>query len=207
MAETVTGRRERKEKLEDILVVDCDVHVHESPGSLIPYCEMPWRVALENIKDVQEFYLDIPGFSPGTTAYEAKFPSGQEGTRMVHTAEQMREELDAIHVDIGVLFPDHFLKIPVISQIDYAAALARAYNAWLLDRVVLAGVGSARVHPGLPPGPRGRGARDPQVRQRTRHGRGLPALRRAGAALGAQAVRPYLRGRPGGRPARSSCTA
>ena len=57
---------------------------------------MPWRVALENIKDVQEFYLDIPGFSPGTTAYEAKFPSGQEGTRMVHNPEQMREELDSI---------------------------------------------------------------------------------------------------------------
>jgi predicted TIM-barrel fold metal-dependent hydrolase len=46
----------------------------------------------------------------------------------------MREELDEIHVDIGVLFPDHFLKIPVIAQIDYAAALARAYNAWLLDK-------------------------------------------------------------------------
>src|SRR4028119_318875 len=134
VTDTMERTREKKEKLEDILVVDADVHVHESPKELIPYCEMPWRVALENIKDVQEFYLDIPGFSPGTTAYEAKFPSGQEGTRMVHTADQMREELDEIHVDIGILFPDHFLKIPVIAQIDYAAALARAYNAWLLDK-------------------------------------------------------------------------
>ncbi len=65
MAETVSGRRgERKERLEEILVVDCDVHVHESPGELIPYCEMPWRVALENIKDVQENYLDIPAARP-----------------------------------------------------------------------------------------------------------------------------------------------
>src|ERR671920_262440 len=97
--------RERKEKLEDILVVDCDVHVHESPGAIMPYCEMPWKKALETIKDVQEFYLDIPGFSPGTTAYEAKFPSGQEGTRMVHTADQMRRELDGLHVDLGVFLP------------------------------------------------------------------------------------------------------
>jgi hypothetical protein len=52
---------------------------------------------------------------------------------MVHSASQMRQELDEIHVDIGVLFPDHFLKIPVISQVDYASALARAYNAWLLE--------------------------------------------------------------------------
>ena len=132
MAETVARPEGRKERLEDILVVDCDVHVHESPGALMPYCEMPWRKALENIRDVEEYYLDIPGFSPGTTAYEAKFPSGQEATRMVHTADQMRRELDGIHVDIGVLFPDHFLKLPVISQVDYASALARAYNAWLV---------------------------------------------------------------------------
>ena len=130
MAKTVT---ERKEKLKDLLVVDCDVHVHESPKGLAPYCDMPWRRALENISDVQEYYLDIPGFSPGMTWYEARFPSGHEGRRMVHTAEQMREELSEIHVDIAILFPDHLLKIAMITQADYAAALARAYNAWLLE--------------------------------------------------------------------------
>ncbi|CAN5641989.1 amidohydrolase family protein [soil metagenome] len=134
MAEAATGQRERREKLEDILVVDCDVHVHESPGELAPYCDMPWRKALENVADVDEYYLDIPGFSPGTAALEAKFPSGHEGRRMVHTPEQMREELDDISVDIGILFPDHLLKLPVISQVEYAAALARAYNAWLVDK-------------------------------------------------------------------------
>ena len=129
MAEAVT-----KERLEDILVVDCDVHVHESPAELAPYCDMPWRKALENLADVEEYYLDIPGFSPGMTWYEARFPSGHEGRRMVHTAGQMREELDEIHVDIGILFPDHLLKISLITQADYAAALARAYDAWLLEK-------------------------------------------------------------------------
>lgn len=134
MVEPVTRQRERKEKLEDLLIVDCDVHVHESPGELAPYCDMPWRRALENIKDVQEYYLDIPGFSPGTTWYEARFPSGHEGRRMVTSAEQMRKELDEIHVDIGVLFPDHLLKLALITQDEYAAALARAYNRWLLEK-------------------------------------------------------------------------
>jgi len=128
-------KKERKEKLEDLLVVDCDVHVHESPGALIPYCDMPWKKALENIKDAREWYLDIPAFSPGVSdgSYQAKFPTAHEGARMVHTAEQMREELDEIHVDIGILFPDHLLKLPVLTQTPYAAALARAYNAWLLE--------------------------------------------------------------------------
>jgi hypothetical protein len=48
VAETVTRQKERKEKLEDILVVDADVHVHESPKELAPYCDMPWRKALKS---------------------------------------------------------------------------------------------------------------------------------------------------------------
>lgn len=137
MAETTVGevKKERKERLEDILVVDCDVHAHESPAALMPYCDMPWKKALENIKDAREWYLDIPAFSPGVSdgSYQAKFPTAHEGARMVHTAKQLREELDEIHVDIGIIFPDHLLKLPVLTQTEYASALARAYNAWLLE--------------------------------------------------------------------------
>ncbi len=126
-------RSERRASLTDLLIVDSDVHVHESPGALAPYCDMPWRVALENVADVPERYLDIPGFSPlGDGTLTAKFPSAHEGTRMVHDADQMRAELSKIDVDLAVLFPDHLLKLPVLPQIDYAAALARAYNAWLV---------------------------------------------------------------------------
>ena len=126
--------RPRRESLSDLLVVDTDVHVHESPGGLAPYCDMPWRVALENVADVPERYLDIPGFSPGGDGtLTARFPSGHEGARTVTTPEQMRTELSALHVDLAVLFPDHLLKLPVLPQIDYAAALSRAYNAWLVE--------------------------------------------------------------------------
>src|SRR4249919_1634098 len=53
---------------------------------------------------------------------------------IVDTAEQMVAELREIHIDLAVLFPDHLLKLPVLPQADYAAALARAYNAWLVDQ-------------------------------------------------------------------------
>ncbi len=51
--------------LSELLIVDADVHVHESPGALAPYCDPPWDVALRAVADVPERYLDIPGFSPG----------------------------------------------------------------------------------------------------------------------------------------------
>jgi uncharacterized protein len=133
--DTEPQERERREPLSDLLIVDADVHVHESPGELAPYCDPPWDVALRTVADVPERYLDIPGFSPGGDGtLTARFPTAHEGARMVHTPEQMVAELRAIHVDLAVLFPDHLLKLPVLPQADYAAALARAYNAWLVDR-------------------------------------------------------------------------
>jgi predicted TIM-barrel fold metal-dependent hydrolase len=97
---------------------------------------MPWQKALEAIQDIPERYLDIPGFSPGESAggHQAKFPSGHDAIRMVHTPEQMRTELSKLHVNVAILFPDNLLKLAVLTQVEYAAALARAYNAWLLDR-------------------------------------------------------------------------
>jgi uncharacterized protein len=118
------------------LIVDTDVHVHESPGELADYCDMPWQVALHNMASLPETYLDIPGFSPGVSdgSYQARFPTTHEGARMVTTPEQMREELSALNVNIGILFPDHLLKLPVLTQMDYASALSRAYNAWIVDK-------------------------------------------------------------------------
>ena len=120
--------------LEDMVIVDTDVHVHETPAALAPYCDMPWRVALENISQLRETYLDIPGFSVGgDSTMTAKFPSGHEATRMVFTREEMLQALDELHVNVAILFPDHLLKLPMLPQPEYAAALSRAYNAWLID--------------------------------------------------------------------------
>jgi hypothetical protein len=123
-----------REPLSELLVVDTDVHLHESPEALAPYCEMPWKVAVESLIGVPERYLDLPGFSPGTSAFQARFPTAHERSRKVTTPDQMRKELTNIQVDIGILFPDHLLKIAMLTQSEYAAALARAYNAWLVDQ-------------------------------------------------------------------------
>src|SRR3954468_19651885 len=133
--DTEPSRGEQREPLADLLIVDADVHVHESPGELPPYCDPPWDVALQTVAGGPQGSLDIPGFSPGGDGtLTARFPTSHEATRMVHSPEQMVAELGEIGVDLAVLFPDHLLKLAVLPQADYAAALARAYNAWLLDQ-------------------------------------------------------------------------
>ena len=47
---------------------------------------MPWRLSLQHIEANEPVgHLDIPGFSPGNAAYEARFPSGHGATRGIPT--------------------------------------------------------------------------------------------------------------------------
>jgi predicted TIM-barrel fold metal-dependent hydrolase len=118
-------------RLQDVIVVDADVHAHESPGALAPYCDMPWRRSLEHLAGVPERYLDIPGFAPAFKL-DPPFPGGFN-LRTVTSAAQMVRELNEISVDIGIVFPDNLLTMAALPNADYAAALARAYNRWLVE--------------------------------------------------------------------------
>ncbi len=51
-------------KVNDMIIVDSDVHVNDTPGGLAPYCDMPWRKSLEALDQTPQRYLDIPGFAP-----------------------------------------------------------------------------------------------------------------------------------------------
>jgi len=127
---TLTGHKFKKG---DMLVVDVDVHAHESPAALAPYCEMPWRKSLEHISTVPARYLDVPGFAPTIVPWPSFPQSGGDRRNTVTSAAQMRQDLDDLGVDIGVLFPDHLLSHAALKQADYAVALARAYNRWLVE--------------------------------------------------------------------------
>ncbi|MDQ0219414.1 amidohydrolase [Peribacillus cavernae] len=123
----------KRESLQDMVVVDLDVHVNDTPTELAPYMDMPWRKSLEHLKNVPWRYLSIPGYSPNFAENIPLWPGGNDRMN-VDSPAQMKKELSAIHVDIAILFPDHLLGIPVLPQKEYAAALARAYNAWILDK-------------------------------------------------------------------------
>jgi len=129
---TLTGRAPKK-ILDNMLVLDADVHAHETPGSLAPYCAMPHRKSLEILERTPRRYLDVPGFAPITPPYPPIPDAGGERRNTVTSAAQMRQDLDDLGVDVGVIFPDHFLLHPAIRPTDYAVALAHAYNHWLVE--------------------------------------------------------------------------
>jgi uncharacterized protein len=127
----VLAEHRRSRALDDMFVVDLDVHVNESPADLIPYCELPWRKSLELSAAIPHRYLDIPGFAPQFVPW-AQMASIERRTT-VTTPAQLREDIDLLGVDIPVLFPDSMLLHALVKPPAYAVELARAYNRWLID--------------------------------------------------------------------------
>jgi uncharacterized protein len=127
----------RRVTLDDVLVIDADVHAHESPEGLEPYMDPRWRPAMENLRHVAHRYLDRPGFGPNNAPrlLGTGLPSPR-GSRVeiVWTAEQMRKELDEFKIDVGIVFPDHFLKIAALPHAEYAGAITTAYHRWLKEQ-------------------------------------------------------------------------
>jgi hypothetical protein len=117
-------------KVTDMIIVDADVHVTDTPGALAPYADMPWRKSLELLGEIPLRYLDIPGFAP-KLALDAPIPGGH-AARGVRSPTQMREELSALSIDVAVLFPDNLLQYAVIPNVEYATAIMHAYNRWLM---------------------------------------------------------------------------
>src|SRR6476619_3725341 len=118
-------------KVNDMIIVDADVHVNDTPVALAPYCDMPWRKSLEVLDSGPQRYLDIPGFSP-SLKLDPPVPGGH-AARSVHTAAEMRESLSALSIDVGILFPDNLLLFAPIPNIEYATVLSHAYNRWLME--------------------------------------------------------------------------
>ncbi len=114
-----------------MLIVDCDVHVHDALAALAPHCDPGWRPSLEALADTPARYLDIPGYAP-SLKLDPPIPGGQP-VRSVPTAAAMRDELSALGIDVGILFPDNLLLFAAIPNQEHALALGRAYNRWLLE--------------------------------------------------------------------------
>lgn len=116
----------------DLFIVDTDVHANDPPADLAPYCEMPWRRSVEYMGEVYRGFYAVPGYSP-FFPIDPVFPSDGFTARITGDPTKMRQELDELDIDVGILFPNHMLYMPMLPDPHYAAALCRAYNDRLTD--------------------------------------------------------------------------
>lgn len=136
--ELLQGRRSGKPA--GMRIIDVDIHVNDPPQALVPYCDANWRESLAMAGQGRLGYVDIPGYAPGGLKPDPRMPGGHK-RRSVNTKEEMREELDLLGIDEGVMLPDNLLNFASLSHAEYATAIGRAYNRWLAAEWVDAELG------------------------------------------------------------------
>jgi uncharacterized protein len=113
------------QRLDDVLVVDLDVHLLEDRAALISDLEPKWRPAAAE--------QPVPPFGGGGRLFP-NFPGQwQPRWHVALTPEQMRHDLDELSIDLAVLFPESFLGLARQPSPEFALAAARAYNRWLVE--------------------------------------------------------------------------
>src|SRR5438094_2548351 len=112
-------------------IIDCDVHQRlGSVKDLFPYLSRAYR------EDVEQFGLRIPSggyLNGGDRGYRAD--SWPEGGRMVGSDLDLlrRQLLDAYPIEYAILLGQELRPLTTLPDADYAAALAAAYNDWLIE--------------------------------------------------------------------------
>jgi len=122
--------------LDDIdTTVDGDFHLTERQEDFIGYIEDPFRSMLfggdemrDNAGYLESFYPSAGLFATGVVTGKIQNPSVRTKADVLEGKELL--DIDTVHVD-----PTLNLYLGIVHHDDLAAALARAYNEWVLDDI------------------------------------------------------------------------
>lgn len=113
-------------------IIDCDVHQRlGNAKDLFPYLSRAYQ------EDIKQFGLHIPGggyLNGGDRGYRSD--AWPEGGKMVGSDLELmqRQLLDVYPIEYAILLGQELRPITTLPDIDYAAALARAYNDWMIEQ-------------------------------------------------------------------------
>ncbi len=116
------------------VVVDGDFHLTERQADLFPYLPEPFHSMLvrgersDHMGYVKSVYPSAGLVTPINT--------GKVQMEPVRTPEAVREGMELLDVTHPVLTPTQNLYLGCVHHDDLAAALATAYNGWLLDEIL-----------------------------------------------------------------------
>src|SRR5437660_9892989 len=114
------GRGRKEDVMRDgIFIVDGDGHVMDFPHRCYQ-------------KYLPEQYRHRIAFFPGAQWDRRQAPNGDMG-RDPDTPQEMLADLGQEGIDLAFLYPTSALRIGEIREVDYQAALCRAYNDFMAD--------------------------------------------------------------------------
>jgi uncharacterized protein len=135
------------EGLEDYFLVDIDAHVTETQfwGEIIELIDN------DVIRQMGQAMMSRPGTSTallnvqsgmlyqnvyGRIPHQIALDEAVDGTECHHFTELARRSMDAMGLDYQVVFPTPMLLLGMHPQDEIEAAVGRAYNRWLIERIL-----------------------------------------------------------------------
>lgn len=115
------------------LIVDCDAHVTESQEDILPYINDPYASLFDRGSEGNLVGGLYASFYP-KAGYLSPMATGKVDMASVNTPSDVVEgHIKKLGIDKVVLNPTLNLALPIVHHDDLSAALAEAYNMWLLD--------------------------------------------------------------------------
>jgi hypothetical protein len=148
------GKQATERGYKNFPIVDVDSHHYESEsiGEILDYMDDP--VLQQLARSARQANAKGVGMLPAGVGYQDM--GGRVMRYAVRGLEKTepgvqrdialtRKWMDAIGIDVAVMFPTPMLQLGLHPQVEVEVALARAYNRWLTERV-LANPASARCY-------------------------------------------------------------
>jgi predicted TIM-barrel fold metal-dependent hydrolase len=135
------------EAFEDYFLVDIDAHVTETQF----WPEIIERIDNDVIRQMGQAMQSRPGVSTallnaqpgmlyqnvyGRIPHQVALAEAVDGSECHHFTELARRSMDAMGLDYQVVFPTPMLVLGMHPQDDIEAAVGRAYNRWLVERIL-----------------------------------------------------------------------
>jgi uncharacterized protein len=116
-------------------IIDCDIHQQTTgPQDLFPYLSKAYQ---ERIRLFGTGLSQRVGYPNGGDRGGRADAWPADGRPWGSDLKMMQEQhLDYYNVEYGLLLGQEYRPIPSLPDADYAAALARAYNDWMIERWV-----------------------------------------------------------------------
>ena len=113
-------------------IIDCDIHQQtRGPQDLYPYLSRAYQ---ERIELFGTGLSQRVGYPNGGDRGSRSDSWPEDGSPPGSSLDLMREQhLDEYNVEYGILLGQEYRPLPSLPDADYATALARAYNDWMVE--------------------------------------------------------------------------
>ncbi|MPZ54998.1 MAG: amidohydrolase family protein [Rhizobiales bacterium] len=141
------AQQARERKYSEFPIIDVDSHHYESEsmGEILEYMEDPVIAQLARAASTSNSkgpgvlnaggigYQDMGG---RVSRYQLRTIEKVDGGGKHRDIALTKRWMDAMGIDIAVLFPTPMLQLGLHPQVEVEVALARAYNRWLCERIL-----------------------------------------------------------------------